>query len=54
MVGNDAGEDTAAEKLGIPVYLLPACLINRHGRDISRYPQGSVLDLVEYVRGLMG
>lgn len=54
MVGNDAGEDTAAEKLGIPVYLLPACLINKDGRDISHYPQGTVLDLVEYVRGLMG
>lgn len=54
MVGNDAGEDTAAEKLGIPVYLLPACLINKDSRDLSHYPQGTVTDLVEYVKTLIG
>lgn len=53
MVGNDAGEDTAAEKLGIPVYLLPACLINKENRDLSAYPQGTMTDLVAYVETLI-
>ena len=49
MVGNDAIEDTAAEKLGIRVFLLTDCLINKDGRDISRYPQGGFDDLLKFV-----
>ena len=49
MVGNDAAEDTAAEKLGIRVFLLTDCLINKDGRDISGYPQGSFDDLMAFI-----
>lgn len=49
MVGNDAVEDTAAEKLGIPVFLLTECLINKDGRDTSGYPQGDFDALLAYL-----
>lgn len=52
MVGNDALEDTAAEKLGIKVFLLTDCLINRDGRDVSAYPQGSFDELLGYISSL--
>ena len=40
MVGNDVGEDMVAEKLGMKVFLLTDCLINKSGEDISLYPNG--------------
>ena len=49
MVGNDAVEDIAAEKLGIQVFLLTDCLINKKGADISAYPQGTFADLLRYL-----
>lgn len=49
MVGNDAAEDTPAEKIGIRVFLLTDWLINKDGRDISRYPQGSFDELMHYI-----
>lgn len=52
MVGNDALEDTAAEKVGIKVFLLTDCLINKHGLDISGYPQGSFDALMDYIQTL--
>ena len=48
MVGNDAVEDTAAKKLGMDVFLLTDCLINK-GVDITGYPQGSFDDLMAYI-----
>ena len=50
MVGNDAREDTAAEQVGMKVFLLTDCLINKDGRDISAYPQGSFEQLLDYVK----
>lgn len=44
MVGNDAGEDTAAEKLGVEVFLLTDCLIDR-GTDINRWSNGGFDEL---------
>ena len=52
MVGNDADEDMVAERLGMRVFLLTDCLINRHSRDVSRYPQGSFDALMAYVQEL--
>ena len=49
MVGNDAEEDTAAKKLGINVFLLTDCLINKKERDLSPFPQGSFTELLEYI-----
>ena len=49
MVGNDALEDTAAASLGIPVFLLTDCLINKQGTDINIYPHGSYEELKAYI-----
>ena len=45
MVGNDVGEDMIAATLGMDVFLLTDCLINKAGEDISRYPNGSFAQL---------
>ena len=52
MVGNDAAEDMAAEKIGMKVFLLTDCLINKQNADISRYPNGSFPELLEFVRSM--
>ena len=52
MVGNDATEDLAAAKLGIPVFLLTDCLINKSGKDISQYPSGGFDALDAYLAAL--
>ena len=52
MVGNDAEEDMTAESVGIPVFLLTDCLINRKERDITRYPRGSFPELMRKIDGL--
>lgn len=51
MVGNDAVEDIAAEKVGMQVFLLTHCLIDR-GVDISKYPHGDFDDLIEFIQNL--
>ena len=53
MVGNDADEDLIAESLGMKVFLLTDCLINKHNKDISSYPQGSFDELMDYIRTLI-
>ena len=50
MVGNDAEEDMAAEKLGMEVFLLTDCLLNRKNADISAYPQGSFPELLDFLK----
>ena len=49
MVGNDVGEDMIAAKLGMKVFLLTDCLINRKNEDIGVYPHGSFDDLYKYI-----
>lgn len=49
MVGNDATEDLAAAKIGMKVFLLTDCLINKENIDISSVPNGSFKDLREYI-----
>ncbi len=49
MVGNDVGEDMITEELGMKVFLMPADLINKVGKDISVYPQGDFADLLAYI-----
>ena len=49
MVGNDVGEDMVAAKLGMKVFLLTDCLINRTGEDISRYPHGGFAELTAFI-----
>ncbi len=52
MVGNDVSEDMIARELGMQVFLLTDNLINRENKDISQYPGGSFLELMEFIRGL--
>lgn len=52
MVGNDVDEDMIAQKLGIKVFLLTDCLINKSGTDINSYPHGSFPELMEFIHGL--
>ncbi|MBR4078779.1 MAG: HAD family hydrolase [Christensenellaceae bacterium] len=49
MVGNDVGDDMVAEEIGMKVFLLPACLINKAEVDINRYPHGGFAELMEYI-----
>ena len=49
MVGNDAHEDTVAETLGMKVFLLTDCLINKNNIDISKYPNGDFDALIDYI-----
>lgn len=52
MVGNDVKEDMVAGTLGMKVFLLTDCLINKENVDISQYPHGNYDDLLSYVKGL--
>jgi FMN phosphatase YigB (HAD superfamily) len=52
MVGNDVDEDMIAEKLGMKVFLVTECIINKSQKDISLYPNGDFSDLMNYVRGI--
>lgn len=52
MVGNDVGEDMVTAQLGMKVFLLTDCLINRTGEDISQYPHGSFAELAAFIEKL--
>lgn len=53
MVGNDVDEDIlVAEKLGMKIFLLKDCIINKSGSDISKYPQGGYDELKEFIEEL--
>lgn len=49
MVGNDVGEDMIASQLGMKVFLLTDCMINKKNADISVYPHGSFEELMAYI-----
>lgn len=53
MVGNDVDDDMVAEKLGMSVFLLTDNLINKDGKNISAYPNGSFDELIEYLKTLI-
>ena len=50
MVGNDVGEDMIARDLGMQVFLITDCLINKNGRDINEYPHGGFDELLEWLK----
>lgn len=52
MVGNDVAEDMIAQDLGMHVFLLTDCIINKSGKDISHYPHGSFPELLCYLRSM--
>ena len=50
MVGNDVTEDMVAETVGMQVFLLTDCLINKKQEDISKYENGSFAKLMEVLK----
>lgn len=52
MVGNDVAEDMIASDLGMQVFLLTDCLINKNNVDISAYPHGDFHALYNFLGAL--
>ena len=52
VVGNDATEDVAATKIGMQVFLLTPCLINKGNIDINAFPKGDFDTLLSYISNL--
>ncbi len=48
MVGNDVTDDMAAAELGMQVFLLTDCLINKEERSLTPYPSGDFSALLAY------
>lgn len=49
MVGNDVEEDMIAQTVGMDVFLLTNCLLNKKRRNISVYPRGNYQQFEEYI-----
>lgn len=49
MVGNDVGDDMVVTELGMKVFLLTDCLINKENVDISIFPHGDFEQLMNYI-----
>ena len=49
MVGNDVAEDMVAQELGMKVFLLTDCIINKDNKDISQYPNGDFESFLKYI-----
>ena len=45
-------EDMVARELGMQVFLLTDCLLNKHGRDISQYPNGDFDALSRFLQNI--
>ncbi len=52
MVGNDVNEDMVARELGMKVFLLTDCILNKDNKDFSQYPCGSFPELLDYIWSL--
>lgn len=50
MVGNDTRDDMVAAELGMKVFLVTDCLINKENKDISVYPNGHLSDVLNFVK----
>ena len=50
MVGNDVDEDMVAAQLGMPVFLLTDCLLNRSGAEVSAFPCGGFDELIAFLQ----
>ena len=48
MVGNDVSEDMVAETVGMKVFLLTDCLINKEQKDINQYRRGSFDQILKF------
>lgn len=50
MVGNDVEEDMIARTVGMDVFLLTDCMINKKDRDISEFHHGGFGGLLQYIK----
>ena len=50
MIGNDTSDDMSAAKIGMKVFLITDCLINKPNIDISVFPNGNMDKLVEFIQ----
>ncbi len=53
MIGNDVGDDMVAKDIGMEVFLLTDCLINRKDRDINDFRHGDFNALCEYIKEII-
>ena len=53
MIGNDVGDDMVAAEIGMNVFLLTDCLINRKNEDITKYRHGDFNELYKYIEELI-
>ena len=53
MVGNDVGDDMVAEALGMKVFLLTDCLINKTDRTVDEFSHGGFEELKNYIEELI-
>ena len=53
MVGNDVQEDMVAKEIGLNVFLLTDCLLNKAETDISVFENGNFDDLILYLENLL-
>ena len=49
MVGNDVTEDMIANKLGMRVFLMTRCMINKSNANIERYARGGFDELAAFI-----
>jgi len=49
MVGNDTSDDLPASRLGMDVFILTDCLINKDNVDLTDIPHGSFEDLQAFL-----
>lgn len=52
MIGNDVDEDMIAEKLGMSVFLLTPCLINKSNGPVDHLPHGDFDELFRFLESL--
>lgn len=52
MIGNDVDEDMVAAQIGMKVFLVTDCVLNKHNKDISEYPHGNFDDALTYIKSL--
>lgn len=48
MIGNDVNEDMIARDIGMQVFLLTDCIINKNLIDIEEYPHGNFEELLKF------
>lgn len=53
MVGNDVDEDMIVTQLGMKVFLLTDCLLNKSRKDISHYPNGGFAELDDFLNRMI-